>query len=72
MGDMENLILEHLRHVRTVVDGLCEDMREVKTPLGHMEEQVGGLYAQSASLSRRIDHLDEHLERVERRLEFVE
>jgi tetrahydromethanopterin S-methyltransferase subunit G len=37
-----------------------------------MEEQVGGLYAQNASLSRRIDRLDERLERVERRLEFVE
>jgi hypothetical protein len=63
MTDIENLILEDLRHVRTALDGLREDMREVKTRLGHVEEQVGGLYAQYASLSRRIDRLDERLER---------
>jgi hypothetical protein len=28
-----------------------------------VEEQVGGLYAHYASLSRRIDRLDERLER---------
>lgn len=72
MADIENIMLEHLHHIRGAIDGLREDMREVKTRLGHVEEQVGGLYAQYASLSRRIDRLDERLERVERRLELVE
>jgi predicted nuclease with TOPRIM domain len=72
MVDIEDLILENLRHVRTAVDGLRDDMREVKIRLGHLEEQVGSLYAQYASLSRRIDRLDERMEKVERQLELVE
>jgi hypothetical protein len=30
MVDIEDLILENLRHVRTAVDGLRDDMREVR------------------------------------------
>lgn len=58
--------------MRTGIDGLRDDMREVKTRLGHLEEQVGGPYGQYASLSRRVDRVDERLERVERRLKLVE
>ncbi len=65
MADVESLVLEHLRHIRTAVDGLRDDMREVKTRLGYMEEQI-------ASQSRRIDRVDERLERVEKRLELVD
>ena len=63
MADIEDLILENLWHVRTAADGLRDDMREVKARLGHLEEQVGSLYAQYASLSRRIDRLDERMEK---------
>ncbi|MEQ8797879.1 MAG: hypothetical protein RJQ08_06710 [Salinisphaeraceae bacterium] len=65
MAETDNLILEHLRYLRTAADGLRDDLREVKTRLGHLEEQ-------GASQSRRIDRLDERLERVERRLELVD
>lgn len=41
-------MLEHLRYLRTGIDDLREDMREVKTRLGYLEEQVGGLYGQYA------------------------
>jgi hypothetical protein len=71
-GRYRSLILEHLRHVRTAVDALREDMREVKSRLGHLEEQVASSHAQYASLSRCIDRLDERLERVERRLALFE
>jgi hypothetical protein len=37
MVDIEDLILENLRHVRTAVDGLRDDMREVKIRRGHLE-----------------------------------
>lgn len=47
----ENLVLEHLCHIRASVDALREDMREVKGRLGILESQY-------ASLSNRLDRLD--------------
>jgi hypothetical protein len=34
-----NLVLEHLRHIRGSVDDIREDMREVKSRLGLLEQQ---------------------------------
>jgi predicted nucleic acid-binding Zn-ribbon protein len=57
--------LEHLRYIRGAVDGLREDMREVKNRLGILENQC-------ASLSNRIDRLDARMERIEKRLDLAE
>jgi predicted nuclease with TOPRIM domain len=65
MTEVENLILDHLRHMRSGIDGLREDMREVKTRLDSLISQFG-------DLSRRFERLDVRLERVERRLELIE
>jgi predicted nuclease with TOPRIM domain len=65
MANIEDTILEHLRHVPTAVDDLRDDMREVKRRLGHLEEQY-------AFLSRPLNRLDKRMERVERRLELVD
>lgn len=61
----EALVLEHLRHIRSAVDGLREDMREVKGRLGILENQY-------ASLSSRVDRIDGRIERIEQRLELIE
>ncbi len=65
MTETENLVLEHLRHIRGAVDGLRDDMREVKGRLGTLESQY-------ANLSNRMDRLDGRVERIERRLELTE
>jgi len=65
MTDTENLVLEHLRHIRTAVDAVRDDMREVKGRLGILESQY-------ANLSNRMDRLDNRVERIERRLELSE
>jgi predicted nucleic acid-binding Zn-ribbon protein len=65
MTEVENLILDHLRHLRSAVDALREDMREVKTRLGILENQY-------ASMSVRLDRLDARVERIERRLDLAE
>lgn len=65
MADVENLVLEHLRHIRGAVDDLRVDMREVKSRLGI-------LGAQYASLSNRLDRIGERVERIERRLDLIE
>ena len=59
------IVLERLRHIRGAVDGLREDMREVKNRLGILENQY-------ASLSNRIDRLDARMERIEKRLDLAE
>jgi hypothetical protein len=47
------------------VDGLREDMREVKGWLGILENQY-------ASLSSRVDRIDSRIEWIEQRLELIE
>ncbi len=60
-----NLVIEHLSYIRGAVDGLRDDMREIRTRLGILESQY-------ASVSSRIDRIDDRLERVERRLDLKE
>ena len=59
----DDLVLEHLRHIREQVDRTAEDVREIKNRLGILEEQY-------ATISRRVDRVDERVERVEKRLEL--
>ena len=65
MADTDNVVLEHLRHIRAVVDGLRDDMREVKGWLGILESQY-------ASLSNRLDRMDSRVERIEQRLSLAD
>jgi len=65
MTETESIVLEHLRHIRRAVDDLRDDMREVKSRLGILENQY-------ASLSSRLDRLDQRVERIEQRLELTE
>jgi hypothetical protein len=59
------LILEHLQTLRAGIDVLREDMREVKTGLGFLEQQA-------AFHSTRFDRLEGRLDRIEARLGLVD
>ncbi|HVL20571.1 MAG TPA: hypothetical protein VM422_06250 [Amaricoccus sp.] len=63
--DTDNIILEHLRAIRATQDRHSEDLREIKTRLGFLE-------AQYASLSNRLDRMDERVGRIERRLDLLD
>ena len=67
----DNLVLEHLRHLRTGVDGLREDMQEMKRRMTSLESQVALLHGDFAGQSSRIDRLEVSLERIERRLDLI-
>ena len=54
-----------LRHIRTAVDGLRDDMREVKGRLGILESRC-------ANLSNRLDRVDARIERIEQRLNLAD
>jgi hypothetical protein len=65
MADGDNVVLEHSRHIRGAVDGLRDDMREVKGRLGILESQY-------ANLSNRLDRMDGRVERIEQRLSLTD
>ncbi|RJF89728.1 hypothetical protein D3874_24445 [Oleomonas cavernae] len=62
---VENRILEHLRAMRT-------DIAEMKTDIVEVEERLGLLEGQYASLSRRMDRLGGDVEQIKKRLDLVE
>ena len=72
MAETDNIVLEHLRHIRGAIDGLRDDMREVKQRLGILENQYANLEIQYASVSNRLDRMDGRIERIERRLELTD
>ena len=72
MTEVENLILDHLRHMRSAIDAIREDQREMKMRLGNVENQCAVLTTQYATVSTRLDRLDSRVERIERRLDLVD
>jgi len=69
---VENLILEHLRHIRARVDQVAEDMGTMKLGLSSLESQVAGLHGDNAIAHQRMDRIESRLERIERRLDLYE
>ena len=62
--ETEDIVLEHLRAIRSEIGELRDDMREVAGRLGIIE-------AQYASRSNRVDRIGERTIRIERRLDLV-
>jgi len=65
MTEVESIVLEHLPRIRRAVDNLREDMGEVKSRLGILENQY-------ASLSTHLDRVDQRVGWIEQRLEPTE
>ena len=73
--NVENLILEHLRLIRTDIGGIREGVREIKQRLTSLESALAGLRRDNVNLygdvidqQSRYDRLVERVERIERRL----
>lgn len=62
-SQVEHLILEHLRAIRATQERHGDDLREIKGRLGILESQY-------ASLSNRLDRMDDRVAHIERRLEL--
>jgi hypothetical protein len=58
----EDLTLLYLRAIDIKLDRVAEDMREIKTRVGILEQQY-------PSVSTRIDNIDARLDRIEHRLD---
>ena len=60
-----NIALEHLRASRATLERHSDDLLEIKGRLGILEQQY-------ASISTRIDRMDDRVARIEKRLDLVE
>lgn len=65
MSDQPNLVLEHLRAIRSDVMEIKADVREIKGRLIVLEIAYG-------SLSSRIDRVGDDIELIKHRLELVD
>lgn len=76
--NIENLVLEHLRLLRSDLGAVREDIREIKNRLTSVENtlasvkrDIGDLYTEVAGQNLRHDRMAERIERIERRLELA-
>lgn len=67
-----NIVLEHLRHIRRMADETREDVREIKVRVGSLEREVAQIHVKIAEQSERIDRLTDRAERIERRLDLAD
>jgi hypothetical protein len=65
MAEMDNIVLEHLRHIRGAIDDARDDIREIK-------QRAGNLGNPYANMSNRLDRTDIRIERIERRLDLTD
>jgi hypothetical protein len=70
--NMDNLVLEHLRHIRGKIDKVAEDMDDIKARISSLENSM-------VSVKREVNHGDEvdarqqvSLDKIIRRLERIE
>ncbi len=61
----DSAILDHLWAIRATLEQQSEDLREIKGRLGILGQQY-------ASVSNRLDRMDDRIGRIEVRLELVE
>jgi septal ring factor EnvC (AmiA/AmiB activator) len=64
-SEPENLVLEHLRSIRAGVDALRHDVREIKKTQAAVLQVL-------ASHEARLQHIEDRLDRIERRLELTD
>jgi predicted nucleic acid-binding Zn-ribbon protein len=67
-----NLILEHLRNIRSDTTAIRNDVDDLKLRMTAAEHHLGQQQIQLAAINGRLDRLDERVGRIERRLELVE
>jgi tetrahydromethanopterin S-methyltransferase subunit G len=75
----DNLVLEHLKHIRGRVDHISEDVTELKHRLVAIERgqakglrEYADLYGDQARQQASMDRINERLDRIERRLELAD
>jgi predicted nucleic acid-binding Zn-ribbon protein len=63
MVQSDDIVLEHLLHIRGAVEDTRKDLREIL-------RATNGLQNQYDNMSNRLDRMDFRIERIERRLDL--
>ena len=66
--EASNLVLEHLRAIRTEL----HEIREQRGRLGSIECSISHMTREIAEMGLRLDRMHDRLGRIERRLDLVE
>jgi len=72
MTEPDNIVLQHLRGIREVLDTQTDGLLALTQRVGNLEVHVSSIGVQLATLSVRVDHIDARLDRVERHLGLME
>lgn len=75
--NVENLVIEHLRHIRSRVDQIADDMSDLKQRMSSLEtsmvlvkREVAASDETDIRLQVSLDKLVERIQRIEKRLEL--
>jgi uncharacterized coiled-coil protein SlyX len=76
--NVENLVLEHLRHIRNRIDRVADTADDIKSRLTSLEITTAGIrrdlahmYGDIVEQHVRVDQLTARIERIERRLDLA-
>ena len=72
MTETDNLVLEHLRHMRGQLDRIENRLGDLAIRLGHVERSAAEHAVQLAEINAKFDRLDARVTRIENRLNLVE
>jgi chromosome segregation ATPase len=72
MAEVENLVLDHLRHMRGQLDRMENDIVEIKSRLGRLEAGLAQIHVALAEQSLRLDRLDARVTPIEKQLDLVD
>lgn len=70
--ETENIVLEHLRHIRGQIDRVADDVSELKTRVGRLDIGLAQVQMTLAEHSNRGDRIEARLDRIEKRLDLVD
>ncbi len=72
MAETDNLVLDHLRHVRGQLDRVEHRLDDITTRLGHIERSVAEHSVQLAEINAKLDRQGAGITRIEKRPDLVE
>lgn len=75
---IDNLVLEHLRHIRGKVDLIADDVSELKHRVSSIESNLSGIKKDGVNVQNDVYHqntvidaIKDRLNRIEQRLEIA-
>jgi hypothetical protein len=66
--ETDNLVLEHLRAIRSTLSGMVGDMGDIKRRVTSLEAGLANVHGDFAGQSLRMDRLSDQIDRINARL----